>query len=187
MAFDLDFLGRISSTANSKAQTTWSYTSATDTLATIRADEYFNNATSLRTNDVLNIKGSDGHKFYIVLGIDPYVTIERYGQFSVLGDWDDRSIDTEYTEIVDGFAHGWIESTDSSPGRQDEGRLEAVSPAGVQVGACKTDTGDQYLLYIASVTIPVKAGVSWQMVSSDISGAPTYKVVFMPFTLERFA
>lgn len=180
MAFNRDFLGRVSSTANSNVPTTWTYTSA-DPMGLISYSNYFHLAKSLRVNDILNIKGGDGHTFYIVTQIDIPVTIVRYKEIlNLFGDWDSRSVDTTYTENVDGFVHGTIESPQSA-----EGRLEAETPVGSKKGVCKTNVLEEYNLWIASVTIPVRKGDSWKMVKSDINGTSTYQIYFIPFALAR--
>jgi hypothetical protein len=82
MAYDGQYLNTVSSGKNSLAPTVWEYISSGDTLATIVASAYFNNAQDgvggagrLRINDFMLIKGSDAASLYYVTAVTPNVTM----------------------------------------------------------------------------------------------------------------
>jgi len=86
MAFSIDNLARISSTANGTTPVFWSYISAVDNLATVKASAYFNNAMTDLTNgagrfkigDVIYAKASDGYAFMIITAVTTNVTVALF-------------------------------------------------------------------------------------------------------------
>lgn len=92
MAFDINYLGRVSSSANSQAKKVWSYNGTSDgtneTVATIVASGYFNSAQQNLTSgsesglfsvgDVIHVHGSDANGMYVVSSVTTNVTLGSY-------------------------------------------------------------------------------------------------------------
>lgn len=91
MAFNIKYLGKVSSSGNGFAPNVWSYNGSTadgadDTVAEIAASAYFNNAqVSLTTatgqlsiGDVINVRGSDANGMYVVTAVTTNVTVDSY-------------------------------------------------------------------------------------------------------------
>lgn len=91
MAFNRNFLGRVSSSANQQAGSVWTYTSADDNIATIATAGYFNDIQvrvadelgPLKVGDVFIVSGSDANAMYVVTeNGDPNVEL---ASFAALG------------------------------------------------------------------------------------------------------
>ena len=92
MAFNINYLGRVSTSGNAQALKVWSYnataTGANDPIATVIASGYFDsvqqNLTAgllsglLEVGDVLHIRGNDSNGMYIVTSITTNVTVASY-------------------------------------------------------------------------------------------------------------
>lgn len=92
MAFDIDYLARVSSSANRQGLKVWTYngtsTGTNEAVATIVASGYFNglqqNLTSgseagpLNVGDVMHIHGNDANGMYVVTSVTTNVTVATY-------------------------------------------------------------------------------------------------------------
>lgn len=97
MAFDIDYMGRVSSGANNKTQKVWVYngtaTGSDESVATIAASGYFNafmtNVTlglgPLGLTDLILINGNDASAFYTVQTITTNVTLSVFAASGVVG------------------------------------------------------------------------------------------------------
>ena len=97
MAFGINYMGRVSSTANNDTQKVWVYngsaTGSDEAIATIAASAYFNafmvNVTlgfgPLGVNDLIYIVGNDASAFYTVTAITTNVTVSAFGAVPVVG------------------------------------------------------------------------------------------------------
>jgi hypothetical protein len=99
MAFDIQFMGRVNTSANEKALKVWTYnataTGADETAATIQASGYFNafqqNLTSgkefgpLAVGDVMHLHGNDASGMFIVTSITTNVTVATYAAIGTVG------------------------------------------------------------------------------------------------------
>lgn len=103
MAFNLNYLGRVSTSANTQALKVWTYngtsTGTDEAVATIVASAYFNaaqqNLTSgsesglLQLGDVIHVHGNDASGMYIVDSITTNVTV---GSYAAIGEVDTANI-----------------------------------------------------------------------------------------------
>lgn len=103
MAFTIDYLGRVSSSANRDALKVWTYngtaTGSNEDVATISASGYFNNlqqnltsgseAGPLNVGDVIMIHGNDASGMYIFDSITTNVTV---ASFAAIGTVDTAQI-----------------------------------------------------------------------------------------------
>lgn len=92
MAFSVDYIGRVSSSANDDALKVWTYnatsTGSNEAIATVVASAYFNNfqqnltsgseAGPLAVGDVMHIHGNDANGMYVVTSITSNVTVGSY-------------------------------------------------------------------------------------------------------------
>ena len=92
MAFNINYLGRVSSSANRDALKVWTYngtsTGSNEAVATIVASGYFNslqqNLTSgseagpMNVGDVIHIHGNDANGMYVVTSVTTNVTVATY-------------------------------------------------------------------------------------------------------------
>jgi len=78
MAFNRNYLNTISSGKNNRANTLYSYHNPYDTLATISADDYFNNFNEFLVNDIIFCMGSDSRDLRRIVTISPNVTTAPY-------------------------------------------------------------------------------------------------------------
>lgn len=97
MAFDIDYMGRVSSGANNKTQRVWVYngtaTGSNEAVATIAASGYFNsfqvNLTlglgPLSVSDLILINGNDASSFYTVSSVTTNVTVSAFAAAGVVG------------------------------------------------------------------------------------------------------
>lgn len=92
MAFNRNFLARVSTSGNNEAGAVWSYKSTTDDIATITASAYFNNAQAvsgqdngpIKVGDKMMITGSDASGMYIVTAVSPNVTVATFAAASAI-------------------------------------------------------------------------------------------------------
>jgi len=77
MAYDINTMSRVSSSANSKAPILYSYGSATDDAATIKGVGYFNpKKIDLKIGDGILVHSSDGKlELLKVTALEPSVTV----------------------------------------------------------------------------------------------------------------
>jgi len=97
MAFNINYMGRVSSGANNDVQKVWIYngtaTGSNEAIATIAASGYFNafmvNITlgfgPLSVNDLILINGNDANSFYTVTAITTNVTVNAFAAAGVVG------------------------------------------------------------------------------------------------------
>ena len=92
MAFNVDYMGRVNTSANEQALKVWTYngtsTGSDETVATIVASGYFNafqqKLTSgsefgpLAVGDVIHVHGNDANGMYVVTSISTNVTVGSY-------------------------------------------------------------------------------------------------------------
>ena len=92
MAFDITYLGRVSSSANAKAKKVWSYNGTSDgtneAVATIVASGYFNGAQQnlssgnesglFQVGDVIHVHGNDANGMYVVTSVTTNVALSTY-------------------------------------------------------------------------------------------------------------
>jgi hypothetical protein len=86
MAYSVSKLSRVSSTANSTADILWSYRATDESLASMKASGYFNNAMEDLTNgrgrfksgDIIYLEGSDGPAIVRITSVASSVTVEDY-------------------------------------------------------------------------------------------------------------
>jgi len=118
MAFDLNFLGRISSTGNENANVVWSYINTDDAEATIRADGYFNGAMGdltngvgrLSINDIIYSQGTEGHHMLRITAVVGNVTTDGYlDRSGELGSWTTKQVNTDYVTATDIFVTAQVE------------------------------------------------------------------------------
>lgn len=92
MAFNRNFLARVSTSGNNEAGAVWSYKSTTDDIATITASAYFNNAQAvsgqdngpIKVDDKMFITGSDASGMYIVTAVSPNITVASFAAVSAI-------------------------------------------------------------------------------------------------------
>ena len=92
MAFNRNFLARVSTSGNNEAGAVWSYKSTTDDIATITASAYFNDAQAvsgqdngpIKVGDKMFITGSDASGMYIVTAVSPNVTVATFAAASAI-------------------------------------------------------------------------------------------------------
>lgn len=98
MAFNIDYLGRVNSSANDKALRVFAYngtsTGSNEALATIVASGYFNNlqqnltsgseAGPLKVNDVILVHGNDARGFYYVSSVTTNVALADFQTGSIV-------------------------------------------------------------------------------------------------------
>jgi hypothetical protein len=103
MAFNINYLGRVNTSANSNALKHWSYnataTGSNEAIATVAGAGYFNNAQQNLTNgteaglfavdDVIDIHGNDANGMYVVSSITTNVTV---GSYAAIGAVDTANI-----------------------------------------------------------------------------------------------
>lgn len=97
MAFDIDYMGRVSSGANNQVQKVWVYngtaTGSNEAVATIAASGYFNNFQvnltlglgPLGLTDLILINGNDASSFYTVSSVTTNVTVSAFAAAGVVG------------------------------------------------------------------------------------------------------
>lgn len=97
MAFDIDYMGRVSSGANNQTQKVWVYngtaTGSNEAVATIAASGYFNNFQvnltlglgPLGLTDLILINGNDASSFYTVSSVTTNVTVSAFAAAGVVG------------------------------------------------------------------------------------------------------
>ena len=97
MAFDIDYMGRVSSGANNKTQKVWVYngtdTGSDEAIATITASGYFNDFQvnlalglgPLSVTDLILINGNDASSFYTVTSVTTNVTVSAFAAAGVVG------------------------------------------------------------------------------------------------------
>lgn len=92
MTFNINYLGRVSSSANTQALKVWTYnataTGNNEAIATVVASAYFNSAQQslaadtlsglLSVGDVMHIHGNDSNGMYVVTSITTNVTLATY-------------------------------------------------------------------------------------------------------------
>lgn len=98
MAFNIDYLGRVSTSANRDALKVWTYngtsTGSDEAIATIAASGYFNNmqqnltsgseAGPLNVGDVIMIHGNDASGMYIFDSITTNVTVATFAAIGTI-------------------------------------------------------------------------------------------------------
>ena len=108
MAFNINYMGRVSSGANNETQRMWVYngtaTGSDETVATIAASGYFNDFMQnltlglgpLGLTDLILINGNDASAFYTVSTITTNVTVSVFAAAGVVGtaNIDDNAITT---------------------------------------------------------------------------------------------
>lgn len=97
MAFNIDYMGRVSSGANNQTQKVWVYngtaTGSNEAIATIAASGYFNNFQvnltlglgPLGLTDLILINGNDASSFYTVTSVTTNVTVSAFAAAGVIG------------------------------------------------------------------------------------------------------
>lgn len=97
MAFNINYIGRVSSGANNDVQKVWIYngssTGSNEAIATIAASGYFNafmvnlvlGLGPLSVNDLIYIVGNDASDFYTVTTITTNVTVSAFSTSGVVG------------------------------------------------------------------------------------------------------
>lgn len=97
MAFNINYMGRVSSGANNDVQKIWVYNGSSsgsnEAIATIAASGYFNsfmvNVTTgygpLAINDMIYIVGNDASQFYTVTAITTNVTVSAFSTSGLVG------------------------------------------------------------------------------------------------------
>ncbi len=97
MAFNINYIGRVSSSANSDIQRMWVYngttTGSNETVATIVASGYFNDFMvnlalglgPLSVGDLFVINGNDASAFYTVTSVTTNVTMSVFASTGVVG------------------------------------------------------------------------------------------------------
>ncbi len=99
MAFDIKYMGRVNTSANSEALKVWTYNAtasgANETAATISASGYFNafqqNLTAgklsgpLAVGDVIHLHGNDASGMYVFDSITTNVTVASYAAIGAVG------------------------------------------------------------------------------------------------------
>lgn len=92
MAFDIQYMGRVNTSANGQALRAWSYNATSsggnETLATISASGFFNDFQQsvvsgdefgpLQVGDILFLNGNDGSGIYQIDSISTNVTVAAY-------------------------------------------------------------------------------------------------------------
>lgn len=103
MAFDINYLGRVNTSANGQALKVWTYnataTGTDEAIATVVASGYFNNLQQkltsgsefgpLAVGDVMHIHGNDANGMYVVTSITTAVTV---GSYAAIGTVDTANI-----------------------------------------------------------------------------------------------
>lgn len=98
MAFNINYLGRVSSSANTDALKVWTYngtsTGSNETIGTLNASAYFNSlqqnltagslAGPLSVGDVIMLHGSDASGMYIFDSITTNVTVASYAALGAI-------------------------------------------------------------------------------------------------------
>lgn len=97
MAFNIDYMGRVSSGANNQVQKVWVYngtaTGSNEAIATIAASGYFNNFQvnltlglgPLGLTDLILINGNDASSLYTVSSVTTNVTVSVFAASGVVG------------------------------------------------------------------------------------------------------
>lgn len=97
MAFGINYVGRINTSANNEVQRAWVYngtdTGSNETIATITASGYFNpfqvnlalGLGPLTVNDLILIYGNDAAAFYTVTAVTPNVTVSAFAAAGTIG------------------------------------------------------------------------------------------------------
>ncbi|HEO1391249.1 TPA: hypothetical protein VAH77_000464 [Legionella pneumophila] len=97
MAFGINYMGRVSTSANNDTQKVWIYngtsTGSNETVATIAASGYFNafmvnvalGKGPLSVGDLIVINGNDASAFYTVQTVTPNVTVSVFAASGVVG------------------------------------------------------------------------------------------------------
>lgn len=97
MAFNINYMGRVSSGANNETKKIWIYNGSADgsneTVATIAASGYFNNFQvnltlglgPLSVNDLIFIVGNDAYAMYTVTAVVTNVTVSVFAATGVVG------------------------------------------------------------------------------------------------------
>jgi hypothetical protein len=108
MAFDIKYMGRVSTSANNDVQKVWIYngtaTGSNETVATIAASGYFNafmvnvvlGYGPLSVNDMIIINGNNANSLYTVTAVTTNVTVSAFAAAGVSGtaNIDDLAITT---------------------------------------------------------------------------------------------
>lgn len=175
MAFNRNYFGRISSTANTLANTMWSYKSTDDSVAAIVTSDYFSDATSLAAGDTITIGASDDVSMVAVTGLNP-VTVNTFTTADYdLGAWALKSFNLEYTANTDGFVMMWVENVDAVA----TGAFVAESPVGTPRTSCYTYLASNYFQSNASLCMPVRKTDTWKVINTS-SGTFDFKLWWIP-------
>jgi len=192
MAFDLNFLGRISSTGNENANVVWSYINTDDAEATIRADGYFNGAMGdltngvgrLSINDIIYSQGTEGHHMLRITAVVGNVTTDGYlDRSGELGSWTTKQVNTDYVTATDIFVTAQVELRPPYP--DDASGIIAETP----IGTIRAKTyaivrpGDVFNISNATITFPVRKGDSWTVTTVVTSGTPLFIVRSIPLVI----
>lgn len=114
MAFDINYLARVSTSANVQALKVWSYnataTGTNEAIATVVASAYFNdlqqNLTSgseagpYAVGDVIHVHGNDANGMYIVTSITTNVTVATYAAIGSISSAQVNSNLIQYTSVA---------------------------------------------------------------------------------------
>lgn len=115
MAFNYDDFGRVLVNKSAGLVSGYAYTSTTETLGTIVADNYFDdlidNKNILVIGDLIFIKGSDAQGLYKVTSVTTHVTLSNFLNETHVAAAADPAVTDD---IADGYSIGsmWINETD---------------------------------------------------------------------------
>lgn len=114
MAFDINYLGKVSSSANSNALKVWSYnasaTGTNETIATVVASGYFNSFQQVLTSGseagpfavggVIHIHGNDANGMYVITSITTNVTVATYAAIGSISSAQVNANLIQYTTVA---------------------------------------------------------------------------------------
>lgn len=179
MAFDIDYMGRVSSGANNQVQKVWVYngtaTGSNEAIATIAASGYFNNFQvnltlgigPLGVNDLIIINGNDANGFYTVTSVTTNVTVSAFAAAGVIGtaNIDDLAVTTAKIDDL-AVTTGKIAA--------DAVTSDKLSPLTVQYAAVAITAAEFNGMYAAPKLLVAAAGANTLLVLDRVVLAMTY-------------
>lgn len=189
MAFDIDYMGRVSSGANNQVQKVWIYngtaTGANDTVAEIAASAYFNsfmvNLTlglgPLSVGDIIFVNGSDASGMYQVATVTTNVTVSAYEPTGVVDTANIADLAVTTAKIDDLAVTAGKLAADSvitAKIADDAVTSAKLSPLTVQYAAVAVTAAEFNGMYAAPKLLVAAAGANTLLVLDRVVLAMTY-------------
>lgn len=179
MAFDIDYMGRVSSGANNQVQKVWVYngtsTGSNEAIATIAASGYFNNFQvnltlglgPLSVNDLMIINGNDASAFYTVTSVTTNVTVSAFAAAGVVGTANIDDLAVTAAKLA-------ANAVETAKIADDAVTSAKLSPLTVQYAAVPVTAAEFNGMYAAPKLLVAAAGANTLLVLDRVVLAMTY-------------